>query len=377
MAFNALDDVRKLRQVVFEWAKPDWLKAAESFFAKYTGHPALEQDSIYALPSTLIDPICKYVDLFTPEEEGFERRLSDISGLGYFLKCPVGCSLPFGCESPRVNETWQNIQNRQIKSNKAIIELLTEVMLKQGVSSDEIEAYFKDEREWELKFEDIRMGFSGWLATEPAFRQEVAKLRAKWEDRIRINKRLPMISISINGELGWPVPMTDRDMHADFMVFYWRWGLETLATWDLPVPVLPGLTQPSLYGQIDQDNMGLVSFIPWHFLREKGIDIQQFAKHRGLGSISPRLKNWLNAEPKNWGCGRYGQMLRLFLFFELAIKPRYGDRLRGMTGNFEEAFLFYLNGEMKNVSIDNLCKIRQEMNRRINLCSKPSAVANY
>jgi len=64
---------------------PHWTKFTE----KYPRHPALQDDTIHALPHTLTNAIhLEIPDFFSETEEMFERDLARLSGVGFFLKHP-------------------------------------------------------------------------------------------------------------------------------------------------------------------------------------------------------------------------------------------------------------------------------------------------
>ena len=58
-------------------------------------------------------------------------------------------------------------------------------------------------------------------------------------------------------------------------------------------------------------------------------------------------------------------MLELYIYLELVLKRRYGDRIHRKVEFLDIAFNRYFYGSAK-VSGDSVKQLRQEMNRRLN-----------
>jgi hypothetical protein len=143
------------------------------------------------------------------------------------------------------------------------------------------------------------------------------------------------------------VPKEQIEFFWNFMEFYETWGLNTMMTWDLPVPMRPQWTSASGYHlpQIS-DSAGLVVFIPWHLLRHKDLKIEDIVERKKVTSSPPEIREWLEGKPKNWGTDRFAMMLRIYIYLELALKRRYPEKIKGNQGMLDVAFSRFLSKDL-------------------------------
>ena len=335
------------------------------FAAEFRGHPALDEETIYALPERLITSICEEgIRLFSPEEERFERALSRIAGVGFYKQSPIHYPLLATAPINKSAEPGTDFERRNAAAGMEIQAMLEASLRRSRRTPDEIEQYFRTITKVQERVRERQLGYAGWLATEPAFRNEVAEFRDKWGARVRAHKRLPVLPISLVGEKPRKIRETSRSYFAAYMLFYRRWGLEALATWDLPIPMRPELAQPSLHYLPDLSDAGVMVFLPWYLIRDKEFTIAEIASHKAILDLPWQLEAWTNREQQNWGYERYAAMLKLYIYLELGLKQRYGTRLMRKTEALDRAFADYLYGN-KITSADSVKKTRQQMNRRL------------
>ena len=104
----------------------------EDFSWRYARHPVLESDTIYALPEGLVDAIaCEIPDFFTEKDREFERDLSLIAGVGFFLRHPIACPSLVRPSSNPIDSKDPNIQ-RWKASDARIRQMLVEGMQEAG-----------------------------------------------------------------------------------------------------------------------------------------------------------------------------------------------------------------------------------------------------
>ena len=163
-------------------------------------------------------------------------------------------------------------------------------------------------------------------------------------------------------------PRTDLSI-AITRSLYRKWGLQGLATWELPVPIRPELTKPSAlpYSELSSE-AGMLLFVPWYLMRDKDVKLHELADVRRTMGAPPDLDDWLDGEPANWGYERFGLMLQIYVFLELAIARRYGDRIRRRTGKLDHAlsrFFCRERGEEQRTEsyVDTVRRVRQRLHR--------------
>ena len=173
------------------------------------------------------------------------------------------------------------------------------------------------------------------------------------------------------GHRGPQVPKGLRALYQDFLAFYWRWGLETLADWQLPVPLRAELLRPTLYDVQNLPQAGRVTFLPWYFLRDRGLDLHKFASQKMQMVAPEHLRAWLDGMPKRFGQDRFAQMLQLYVFFELALKHRYATRLQRNKVRIYSAFGSFLFDQARD-STESVKKIVGVLGRRLRAYSPES-----
>ena len=162
----------------------------------------------------------------------------------------------------------------------------------------------------------------------------------------------------------------DRQFYQDYMQFYRQWALDTLGTWELPVPMRPELTGPSFYPLSSVSGAGVVLFVPWYLLRDKDITLRELAEHNQIADLPQSLVPWIDGTPKNWGHERYQLMLELFVYLELCLARRYADRLKSNRERLDLAFSRHYCIQKDQLAaparmLETIRKTRQEMNRRL------------
>ena len=170
--------------------------------------------------------------------------------------------------------------------------------------------------------------------------------------------------MSLMGEPPAPPAVEDREFYDDYLTVYQHWGLERLVSWELPVPLKPELVQPSLYHLTDLVSAGVLVFAPWYLLRDKTINLHVLANRKSVLSSTSHLKQWLGRKTDQWGHDRYARMLKLYVYLELALKARYGDRLRRQLDALDGAFAGFIYGDPVRAS-DSVKKMRRELSRRL------------
>lgn len=334
---------------------------AQRFFKKYTDHPSLQNDCVYALPIELIKAILSELPEFlSAEDEEFEFDLADSSGSGFFLKRSFQYLLFTNSDA--------KIRQRQTDVQTTIQRMLAEEMMKNGRTKLQIKRYFQKQHEIDQKLLLRQRSFAGWLVTNPQFRLECRRFWKSIETRIREQRTFWPIPFSFIG--GPPtVSEENREFFTTCMSFYMRWNLDTIASWDLPVPMRADVVTRSLYDLDSLRDAGITVFLPWFQSRDRDITLRELAEWHQLSQPPDHLKDWLEHRPDNWGHDRFAMMLRMYVYLELGLKCRYGNRLKGSLPGLDAAFARYFKRTTDSLEAEQYAgsvkKVRQELSRRL------------
>ena len=338
----------------------------------YPGHPCLQDDAVYALPTGLIDAIQRVLPKFwTSEAEAFERELAASATHGFFLGRQIGFpSLDERVVPEDEPEFNRSITERAERVAQGITALIVSELNERGRSEQEKAEYFAKIDELKRKVAERQLGYAGWLATSPDFHRDRDQLRKRWAAKIREIGYMPRFPRSLMGENPPAIPRDERDFYSDYMQFYRRWGLDTLATWDLPVPMRPELASRSMYPLSRVGDAGVVMFVPWYLLRDKDITLREIADHHRHLHAPAELASWLDGLPKNWGHDRYRLMLELYIYLELCLKRRSAARLHRNLERLDLAISRFLAARNAKTSqqdrmAETVKRVRLKMMRRL------------
>jgi hypothetical protein len=211
-------------------------------------------------------------------------------------------------------------------------------------------------------------GYLGWLVTDRGYREEFQQLSSAWPERIW-RAGFPVIPMSIRRPFTAPVPEQDWEFVAAARFFLQRWSLETLVTPDLPLPLLPQLSAPAAYDPEWVGESGVSVYVPNYLFRERSISLLEIAElEQSFGHLT-HLDGWLQERRKNWGALRFGHILDMFVYLELALKARYSERLTGVAESIDLAFASFWQRvsvrALKGSSSDSARGIRGELRRRL------------
>ena len=336
---------------------------------------AWEEDAIYALPVELVRQIQLKTSLFSKEEEEFERNLAKYGGGGFFLKHPFGY---FDLSKRPLTQDEKRGEEEVRAATKRIKLMLTDEYRKQGVSLYEIDQAIESDAETELKIQERREGFAGWLLANPEFHAQRTRLFQRWSEKLRKQPQCLSFPESFLGEKATRVPRADREMLGELWSFFRAWNLGGMMTWELPIPMRPGWGKPDFYSvphligaELPSPHLigsGLQIFLPWYLLKYGDLTIKSLVQRKLAASTPPNLKGWVQSNEK-WDKRRFALMLRIYVWYKLALQQRYADRLQGLTIKLDYAFSDYLavGGDPGLTKYESVKKIRQKMNRLLKL----------
>lgn len=245
-------------------------------------------------------------------------------------------------------------------------------MQKSGYTGEDIQRRRKAEHTEKGDVEVRQRAYAGWLVTNMEFRQDRDAFRAKWEPTVEALGGFPRLPLSLMGERPSPPHEEYREFYDDYKRLCVTWGLDGLATWDLPCPILPELSSRSLYYLPAIQEAGATLFVPWYLLRDKNIQLDDLAERIRMLKGPDHLKDWLDHKPRNFGYGSLIQMLEIYIFLELCLRPRYSDRLKRNVEKLDLALGNFCSSRPKKEAgteqkTETIRKVRLVMSRRLRL----------
>jgi hypothetical protein len=205
------------------------------------------------------------------------------------------------------------------------------------------------------------LGISGWLMTEPAFLEQVRDLKNRWqelpsESRPAFPLGRPMV-YGVPPEDGIVAEMELNRFVVDLVEFLDRWGLQQMATWDIPVPQGPLLPNQLPIGSPATPKHGVHVYLPIHYpIQEKDYLVQQIL------DFQRQAARRLQIDESFAGIAHseiYGKLFEI-IHLETAIRSRIGsdESLYGRMQAVEEAI-----AKSVHIGIDTLQSYRKAIAR--------------
>lgn len=348
--------------------------AWDRFRARHQNNPALEDHTLYAIPEGLVNAIeHEAPDLLAPREKRFERDLARYGGVGFHKGQPIHFALLPEMKRTALSTDELKRLRRLQKSDRAIQQIFNSHMRLLGRSEAQVQAYHGRREQFRNRVIERQRGYVGWLLTNADFRAERDAFFTRWKNVLRRASDNDGQPLSLGQRPDTRPPKKTRDFWADAVKFLWKWGLEAMATPELPLPIDPGLERPNFGRPSDLRAAGPVLFIPWYLVIDKDMRLEELIENHRLDTPLSHLKDWLPAsEGRGWGFERYGTMLRLYIWIGLALARRYPDRMTGQAIRLDRAFArFELedNESAQAVALrtDSIRRIRTELKRRLSI----------
>jgi hypothetical protein len=127
-----------------------------------------------------------------------------------------------------------------------------------------------------------------------------------------------------------------------------------------------------MYDLRTMESAGILVFVPWYLLRKKDVSLGEIAKHERITRQPEELTEWLDGKPeKNFGPDRFAELLEVYVYLELCLKARYGNRLEGKINKIESALGRFLCDDQSDEDAvvnkaESVSKIRRVMEKRLN-----------
>lgn len=283
------------------------------FAQRHAGNSFLKVNPLYSLSEPIIDAIVASApQFFTSANERFERDLAKTVSFGFFYRRALGLNI----------KDIETCDSRHQRSEDAIKQMLNKEFRQDGVEEGEIRRYWqRAARRREIILHRME-AYSGWLISNPIFRNEVRDLKKAWEAQIKKLGFFPRYPrwLFLEDETKKKLP---PEAFEEFLKFYRRWGLDHFLTWDWPVPMEPDLVGGLLNDLDKLTDAGMMLFIPWYLLRGEKLNLQEVAHAARTGSGATHLFEWLKIE-KPEGDIHFRNLQWVYRYYELVLKQRYG-----------------------------------------------------
>jgi hypothetical protein len=345
-----------------------WLRLKRRF----PNHPAIQAESLYVLPPDLISAIDKQLPkLLNPADIEFELELAQLEDVGFFRQRSITCPiLPWG---GRLGVGDPSLQRRIERSSAAIDQMLRDEWSAAGCNDLQVEHIVQQRAEIRRQIKLRQQGYLGWLVTDGRFRGELNRLRHAWDQQHKRSAILPSLPLELFGQRRTRPAPEVADSEHDSIKLLWKWGLQGFGSWDLPLPLSPALTGSNLYSLTDQEAAGTVLFVPWYFLVNRDMGLEEIIDQHRLEHPQPHLQSWIRGrESKRFGVMRFALMLKLYVWIELVLRRRYAERLEGQLGRVDRAIAHYLCSDQERHRLgrieklaENVRRVRLQMNKRL------------
>lgn len=376
------DDKLSKKRTKSPSSHPAW----EDLCRQFTGHPALANETIYALPKQLINAIKKHAPkLLSKEDLKFEHTLTELGGMGFFLKRPFSYPLLPQSHFPLAAQRQVPLTKKQQKvddafkhSIESIREMRMEVMRDQGCSELTIKQYLEKIEWYQLRAEERQRGYAGWLITNSLFQISRMTFLSEWDEEIKNQNQMPSFPMVMMVQQLPQVPEDQREFYSGYMTLFRKWSLETLSTWHLPLPMQANPLKFSPYHQDSLGESGINLFIPWYLLGDKNLKLREIAADEISSGRTRHLREWLDPNDQNnkkWGHTRFATMLEMYVYLIRGLYFRYPEQIKRNIRRIDEAYTEFqygksLSGREIEKKVDSIKKVRQELQRRLSCCDE-------
>jgi len=374
--------------------------------AKHRGHRHLRRQQLLTLPLDVVNAIASALPKFFREEDlAFERDLARTARLGFFRKSLIEgggrITPPYYLLGPPPDEDSEESVHKRAKQDPHAAGRLAPELYEEWSDEERARLTMFEGRpvqrdgdkstktwrleRWEIREEERRRfrqrceGFVVWLVTNRHYLADRDELRDQYWEEVEQQQCFPRrrpVRRAARG--GWrppdgfmsaESPSLSREFPQNMVVafdeFYKRWSLDTLLTWDLPLPHnfdAEMIWTPS-------DGEGFHVFVPWHLLRDGMIDLNKVIR-RYRRDLCPRnLGPWFDAKgrrAKHLG-GELGlsRQFQLYWCLHLVLADRYADVLEGKLEALDPVFAPLLGNRKDGtpLSAATVSKLRKNLSR--------------
>jgi hypothetical protein len=335
----------------------------------------LELPELYSLPKRLIEMLSRYAPaVMTAEDAHFETRLREVAATGFYHREPIfsplldeihlnrefsADAIGDGVQSPR--SPWED-QFRDLLATDNFGPVLNE----------RHQSFMNRERE---AIRQRLLGYAGWLVTHPLYQEDLLRLRTHHAPLMQSAQKIPNRDRLNALPLSSDAPSDDeRRFCFQASALLDRWALEGWTTLRLPEPHSPGLFVGDRIPANGISPVGVSMFLPWPLLSDHHFQFENLIQfYRSRINLS-HLQEWLIGV-EEWGHDRFAKIYETYVYRQLALETRYGQRLNRQTTRLNRAFAAYWEPAETNAheidrKIDSVRLIRRKLSERLRACEQ-------
>lgn len=339
----------------------------------------LASPALYTIPKRLIQILSSEVpSLFTAEDVNFEIALREHGGSAFVNHEPYlyrvldarfltyrSSSQPLSYPCPEFAEFPHAMSIPDLMKQVNEGQSLDFMHHMSGVSKNK--RLLEQHHNFRIRFDDqiqLRMrGYAGWLVTNPTY----------WVDALRAMTVGAGDLISVK-DRHCPSNSDERRKRADFLrtAFLTKWTLSRVLSYFLPEPLRPELFPGDSVPRNSVDASGVSMFLPWPFFVDQAFQVRGLADYYWSRNDLSHFQDWLHGQER-WGHERFARLFELFVYLELALKPRYPNQIRGRLQQIDRAFARYWSDEEADRTQiekgqENARRIRLKLQQRLKVC---------
>lgn len=328
-----------------------------AFRSRHSGNLHATLDPLYDLPEKLLDALVKHVPgLLTEEQQVFEQDLITLCSRHHAVGIFHGAAaLHHFFKRPAM----PNLSEEEFREHQ-LDQFMTLEKFNMSVRAG-------DDRIRQML--DQLEGYVGWLITNPVFLAERDELKNRWGQVTKKLGNIPAYPVASAGEktdkLRTKIPVGARNVTEQFTeafnLFYKRWNLRRLATWDLPEPLEANLGGPAEAARF----MGLegpsIQLSPVLRLPAR-LPVREILEEAQAAQRPKHLAEWAAIQderhPRHLNTGSFRRIFWFHYYRNVVLASRYAELFKGNVDRIDAAFAAFA-GE----SVDTVKKMRLRLGK--------------
>lgn len=314
----------------------------QTFFKTYQS-TRLAGDACYALPRPLLICLEEAVPEFLePDDLAFENEFAAAASFGCFHGQMLG-------QAEVLSPAEQALEQDAFQAVESIESMLDHHALESGANEYDIKQRKAVHRQSLQMATQKRSGYIGWLIRQQEYQRDVEHLRRRYSKLIRAQGGFPSRAIPL---IASQLPESSETFAIEILDFYRRWALESLLTWDWPIPL-----RAELHGLPDGDSEagsrdGVSLFLPWSTLQGGQMPTEELLRLIKATACPGHLREWVDASSKHAkrNADYFSVQTQLYRYFWLGLQARYPSRLRGHLQKIDAAFAKWLRKERDTIT---------------------------
>jgi hypothetical protein len=205
------------------------------------------------------------------------------------------------------------------------------------------------------------LAYRGWLVSTSHYLADLAALRRRWSGVIAQLGGFPGWPVRLAAGPAGPKPQGASDITdafvSDFATFYDNWELQTLLTWDLPLPRGANLSGVSWPASVAVPPSAVALHVSAALSLPSDYPLHEIVREAQAARGGEHLAGWRRLQARaDKGDVGYLRLRRMFLvhfYRDVALASRYGERYAGNVEALDRAM-----GHFLGVGEDSVKKLR-------------------